>query len=263
MRFRFAALFVVSPLVSSEAQNPGQHVTVRVNPTAVVIRGDTVGMTAIVSNSSSSTESLLTFVVDAPGGVTFIRTPEPAVSWDAGTRASGRPAAVWSSGELVSPGASTPELYFEAVGLPGILTYWAGGDYPYPSYDDGEAVDTGTFANPLETAMISGKTVGVEAWPNPRTAQALLSRLRSLTQSACSRPLFWIANGTLCAQLVRDLDHAEAHRLNGEMSDARNSLARFVTSLSGSSPDSFAPGVTSSGYWLLRPNADIVTRLLS
>lgn len=259
---RLLLTLAIAPMAVGFAQNPGQHLSVDVTIKSIVVRGDTIGVRATVHNSSSSSESLLTYVVDVPGGVTHIVTPTPADLWDAITSSGDRPVASWTTGELVAPGASTPELYFEAVGLPGIEPYWAGGDYQYPSYDSGESPDTATVSDPLHTAMITGTTLGVEPWSAVRTPQALLARLRSLTVSACAAPLAWLPNTQLCDQLLSDLDQAETFRAAGQNADARNSLNHYANLLSGSEPGTPASGATTSAYWLLTTNAQIVLGLL-
>jgi hypothetical protein len=144
------------------------------------------------------------------------------------------------------------------VGLPGILTYWVGGAFTFPSREEDDILPA---ASPLETEMITGQTVGVEPWPADRSAQALIARLRVLTQTACGTPLLWITSSSLCNDLVSDLDQAESFRSNGQLADAGNSLSTFTTAISGPTQGTFAPGVTSAAYWLLKPNADIIVSL--
>ena len=90
--------------------------------------------------------------------------------------------AEWVGG-IIPPGSSTPELHFDAVGLPGIVTYWAGGIFVFPSRD--EENNNSPEPDPLATEMINGQTVGVDSWPADRTAKALIARLRRLTQRTC------------------------------------------------------------------------------
>jgi hypothetical protein len=239
------------------AQNPGQKITVSVQPTSVVARGDTIGITSVVTNLGSSQESLVRYSVDAPAGVVLIHTPNPEPDWLTFPDFRSRPMAFWGILSLLPPGSSTPPLYFESVGLPGILTYWAGGKYQLPMGDD--LPESTPIPDPLVTAMITGKTVGVEPFPPDRTPQGLLARLRTLTQTACSAPLIWITNSTLCNQLVSDLDQAESYRSNGQGALAKDALAHYQ----GLLVDGNAGGsVTSSGYWLLRANAEIINRTL-
>ena len=164
--------------------------------------------------------------------------------------------ALWIILDLLRPGSTTPQLYFEAVGLPGILTYWAGGDFPPPPVDD--ASDAKPPPDLLATEMINGKTVGVEPWPPDRTAKALLARLRSLSQRSCGSPLKWITTSALCAKLIEYLDQADTYRALGETIQAKSSLTSYISALSGKASGAFASGVTASGYWLLKPNASIV-----
>ena len=233
------------------AQNPGQRVTVSVQTTSVVARGDTIGVTSIVANLGASQESLVDYFVDAPGGVVVIHTPTPDLDWMTLRDFRSRPMATWTILTLLPPGSSTPPLYFESVGLPGIVTYWAGGEYELPPGDDIMYSDSNPIPDPLVTRMIAGKTVGVETFPTDRSPQGLIARLRVLTQTACSAPLFWVSNASLCSQLISDIDQVEAHRLNGQIIMAKDVLTHYETLLTDGS-------VSNAGYWLLKSNAAII-----
>jgi hypothetical protein len=162
----------------------------------------------------------------------------------------------WITADSFPAGSITPELHFEAAGLPGILAYWAGGAFQFPSLEE---PDTVAVSDPLVAEMIAGQTVGIEPWPADRTPQALISRLSTLTQRACATPLSWITASSLCSQLVGYLDQAEIFRAGGAMTEARGSLGDFVSALGGPTAGTFAAGVSSSAYWLLTSNANIIS----
>jgi len=267
MRFyamqRLARFLIIVCLVvfstAGRAQNPGQGVSVNIELKSVIVRGDTIGVKAQVTNLGSSRDSLLTYMVDAPSGVTQILRPSPASDWFTLSAFRSRPMATWISGQTVPPGGTSPDLYFESIGVPAIVTYWAEGEHEPPDLPD--APESALATDPLTTEMVNGKTVGVMPWPVDRSAAGLLSRLRGLTQSACASPTVWITDSTLCAQLTSDLDQAETFRANGQTTEARNSLDNFKARLAGPN-GTFAADVSSSGYWLLVPNADIVKNSL-
>lgn len=235
------------------AQLPGQKIAVSIQVTSVIARGDTVGINSVVTNLLTSQESLVRYSVDAPGGVALIRTPSPELDWLTFPDFRSRPMAFWAILKLLPPGSSTPVLQYEAVGLPGILTYWAGGKYELPSGDD--ISDSTPIPDALVMAMITGKTVGVDPFPADRTPQALLARLRVLTQATCDAPLTWITNSTLCTQLVSDIDRAEVYRLNGQTTLAQDALIDYRDKIVAGNTDG---SVSSSAYWLLRTNAEII-----
>lgn len=243
------------------AQNPGQRISIGIDLNSVTIRGDTIGVASTVTNLGTSQESLLSYLVDVPSGVINIRTPAPVANWYASTDFRARPMAVWDILEQqIGPGSATPELYFESIGVPGILTYWAGGKFARSADED--APDSSLVVDPLTVEMITGKTVGVDPWPVDRSPAGLLTRLRSLTQWSCDPPLIWIADSNLCAQLLGDVDQAKAYNASGQAVQARSSLDHYILLLSGSSPAPYAEGVNSSGYWLLKPNAEIIKGML-
>lgn len=251
----FISALIVFPFGRTLAQNPGQNIAAGVRLTAVTQNSDTASISYVVDVLTGSAEQFGRFSIDAPGGVLRITTPLPPTQWSTSTDFAGRPLAHWVGG-MIGAGSSTPELHFDAIGLPGILTYWVGGVFTFPSREEDDA---SVASNPLANEMISGQTVGVEPWPADRSAQNLLARLRVLTQSACSASLLWVNSPTLCSDLLADLDQAETHRSNGDMAAASNSLNAFIGRITGSP---FAPGVTSAGYWLLKSNANIVIALL-
>jgi len=188
--------------------------------------------------------------------------PAPAQSWAAFNDFNGLPMAYWAMLDLVPPGTTTPGLYYESTGLPGIVNYWAGGEVPPKGGEEDEPNPSAPPNDPLVTEMINGKTVGVEPWPADRSSQALLARLRSLTQTSCAAPLSWVTDSGLCSQLIQDLDSAEAYRASGAATQARTSLLHFGSLLTGTPPGSYPAGVSSSAYWLLKPNADVIVGLM-
>ena len=263
MPFVRLILPIVLVLVAAKpglSQNAGQHVKVIVTPVSTAVRGDTTGISYTVRSTTASTEKLVAFFVDAPARVLRIPPPAPVSDWSTDSLWVGRPMAQWTILNLLNPGSTTPRLYFESVGLPGILTYWAGGDFPPPPVDD--AADGKPPSDLLASEMIHGKTVGVDPWPANRTPKALVARLRALTTTSCAAPLKWLKSSALCTKLVGYLDQAEANRAAGNVTSAKSFMAIYIKSLSGESASGFATGVTSSGFWLLKPNADIIVSRL-
>jgi hypothetical protein len=238
------------------AQNPGQNVQVAVQVTAANTTADTTGVSYAVTNLPTSTAPLWLYFVDAPGGVLRIARYTGPLRWTTGTSFGSRARAGWMLlHDYLAAGATTPDLHFDAIGVPGILTYWAGGYFPVPVGGDEVETDSTTIPDPFVVSMITGKTVGVEPWPSDRSAQALLARLRGLTQSSCSAPLNWITDPSLCGQLLADIDQAEVYRSNGQAPQAANSLVHYEGLISAGMTGGT---VTSAAYWLLRANAEIV-----
>jgi hypothetical protein len=152
------------------------------------------------------------------------------------------------------PSGTTPPLLYESVGLPGVVTEWAIGKWPFKTCCDDDPPSS--YENIFVTRSVLGKTVGVEPWPVDRSAQALLARLRALTQNSCSTPLLWISDTNLCTQLLADLDAAESFRASGSASQAQSTLDHY-NGLLGTS-GALSPGVTSSAFWLLSANVGII-----
>lgn len=255
-------VFLAAFATAAYAQTPGTRLTVDVNVTSVFLQGDTTSVTYVLYNRPGSQDSLMMFAVDAPAHVSYISRPNPDSLWSADTLLYGaQPAATWGVLGLLAPAATTPSITFKSTGLPGILKTWTQGNWPIPTCCDDDP-DPPPSENLLEMHSVTGKTVGIEPWPSNRSSQALLARLRSLTQTSCAPPLNWITDSTLCTQLLTDLDAAETSRAAGANVLAKTSLDHYKASLSGLQPGTFANGVTAQAYWLLRSNADIVKSVL-
>lgn len=244
-----------------KAQLPGTRLTVAVQVNSIAMRGDTANVAYVLSNSATSQDSLFAFIVDAPARVKSIPRPQPDSIWMTDSLVHDTvPAAFWSKLDLLAPSSSTAPIFFEAIGLPGIVDERVQGHWPIPTCcdDDPPSASEDVFV----TRTVQGKTVGVEPWPLDRSAKALLARLRILTQQSCTAPLNWITDSTLCTQLLTDLDAAETSRAAGANVLAKSSLDHYKALLTGLPPGTFANGVTGQAYWLLTSNADVVKSTL-
>jgi hypothetical protein len=256
MRLPIIALLAVFG-TDLQAQLPGTRLAVGVQVNIIVLRGDTTSVAYVLSNGADSQDSLFTFIVDAPARVSYIPRPQPDSIWMVDSLIhETEPAAFWSKLDLLPPSSSTVPISFESVGLPGVVSDWVQGHWPIPTCCDDDSAGSGEDI--FVTRTIQGKTVGVEPWPLDRSAQALLARLRTLTQTSCASPLLWITDTGLCGQLVTDLDSAEAYRASGAYAQARTTMDQYSALLNGPDPGTFASGVTSPAFWLLKSNGDIV-----
>ena len=256
----FLGLSVCLPRLAY-SQAPGTRLTVDVTVTSIALRGDTATVSYTLYNRPTSQDSLLLFMVDAPAHVKSISRPSPDSLWSADTLLHAvQPVAMWGDLGLLAPAATSSALSFESVGLPGIQQTWIQGSFPIPTGTESDSGPPPPAS--FEEFNVIGKTVGIDPWPNDRSSQALLARVRSLTQTTCDASLQWISNASLCTQMLADLDEAESQRAAGSPSAARGAIDSFVSRLGGPDPANLASGVTTSAYWLLKPNADIVRALL-
>jgi len=250
-----AALLSLLPL-PLRSQNPGQNVHVDIALVSSVTTADTTAISYTITNLATSTEPLWVFFVDAPTTVVRYTPSTGSVRWRARTYTNYRSRAGWMFlHDYVPASTTTPAIHYEAVGLPGILAFWAGGYFPVPVGADEAETDSTQAPDPFVAQMITGQTVGVEPWPTDRSAQALLARLKTLSQTSCAASLTWITDSTLCTQLTTDLDQAEAYRSAGQTNDAASTLNDYKSRLSTGSSNGT---VRSSAFWLLTANADIV-----
>jgi hypothetical protein len=194
-----------------------------------------------------------------------------------GTLFQGLSVARWAGEDsLVPAGAQSPVFTFRALGLPGVVTYWAGGYFEVPSYEPVDEEDTLPALTPhqvLSANAVAGQTVGVEPFPTDVSPGHLLARLHALADSACS--LGWIQGRGTCRELAAHLDQAGRELQRGRREEAREHLREFVRDLrerSGRRPgeegrgddergergerDDRGAAVNSSAYWLLTVNAE-------
>lgn len=197
MKHLFAAfvLALSTSGVAAGAQSPGFGVSVV--PTITARRGDTVTVSYAVRVEGNARDSLATFMVDAPGLVT-VDLPGPRDAWWIGSRYHERSVATWAKlGGLPRAGSVLPPLKYTAVGLPGVVQYWAEVDLPLDSVITEEPPDT---TNAPDTTVhikgVHGWTLGVVALPADRSDKAMVARLSTLIDRLCD--LGWIDHRPVC-----------------------------------------------------------------
>src|SRR5688500_8594819 len=210
MRLLIAAAFliaVVSPALGQGftsvvlAQGaPGTNLAVEVGFRRIAMRADTVRIEYLVRNAEESREELFEFTVEAPSRVVGIDLPGPRQEWDAATTYKTLSVASWGMlGEQLRPAATTPPLAFEAVGLPGIVTYWAGGWFPVePLEAEYEPPPPMSPRDAIAANAVQGRTIGVDPLPADRRPAALLERLGGLLDDTCG-DLGWITSASVCS----------------------------------------------------------------
>ena len=210
-----------------------ENLHVRVNVAALDVRGDTVRVAYTVTNAPTSTADLFAFTVDAATHLVEIERPSRSVAahtliaHDFG----GRPVASWGFVDpTIAPAASAPSLAYRAIGLPGLVKYWA---TPYQAPDTIEAADVSSeelAAGPGASAADSGLTVGVVPFPADRSRSALLHRLTTMLDRVCMRG--WVDNQGVCNSLRVKIDHDQMDALLNELSAQRgkhvNETAYFL-----------------------------------
>jgi hypothetical protein len=258
MRTVLCATFLSVLALSAWGQGPpGTNLSVDVRVSRIAARGDTTAVEYVLTNSPTSQEELFGFTVEAPAPITRIQVPEPQEQWTTDTKVKGLSVASWGMLDpQLARGASSPPLVFEAIGLPAIVTYWAEGWFPVPTYEPVVLPNTPPPAREaLSANAVTGKTVGVEPFPADVGPANLLGRLRGLSDQACG-DLAWITSATLCSGLKKRLEQATQTLAQGSNSGARAQLESFLTELSGQ----HGPGlpVNDNAYWLLKVNAEFI-----
>jgi hypothetical protein len=226
------------------------------------MQGDTTTISFFVVNAPSSGEELFDFGVDAPSPVTFINLPSPAERWKNSTRVKGLTVASWTMlGTHLPHGSQTPELRYSAIGLPGLVAYWAQGWFPVPEYHPVTLSDTlPTPREAISANRISGLSVGVEPFPSNRSAAALSLRLRGLTDQACDS-LHWIGENGVCSDLTAALDSATQAVSQSDTTTARSNLLNFLAVVAAHHDT--GGSINDNAFWLLSANADFIVQSLN
>lgn len=253
----FAAVSV-APLHSSAQEAPGQGVTVTVDVVRMQRRGDTTSIGYRIRNAPESREELWTFTVEAPSPAVSISRPLPASRWSITNRWGDLPIARWAMLDpLLAPGEETPLLEYAAIGLPGMVVYYAGGDWPVPAYTPLEGAPV--RVNPRESlaaVAVRGITVGVQPVPENLQPVALNERLRTLQTRACA--LGWITSQGVCHSLEVKLENAAKHLERGQLAPARNILGAYLAELEAQHGPQPGKHVNDSAYWLLKTNVEFI-----
>ncbi len=278
----FASLCAAPAAVAVQGR-PGTNLTVTVRVNRIERHGDTALVEYSVRNAPGSQEELWTFTVEAPAAPVSIGLPSPPKLWKTRSRYGDLSVAHWAAiGPNIRPGSETPPLSFRAIGLPGIVPYYAEGFWLPPN--SGPWVDLDTIPRVSErenlaSTAVRGLTVGIEPPPPDRSPGALNERLRTFLSRTCA--LGWISNAGLCHRLQEKLDHAAQalERRNGS-EEARRQLGAFLEELEdqhGPEPGRHAdegrepearhdpePGkpVNAGAYWLLKINVEYLLGLI-
>jgi hypothetical protein len=256
------ALCSGAPLLSHAQGAPGTNLRVNTDPVEVTIRNGATRVAFIIRNDPTSKEELFIVTIDAPAPALTASLPNPQDAWDVSRNYRSRSVVRWGIlGEHLKAGASTPTLSFEARGLPSIVQLWAEGytaPPPLPSnYDEAAPVPDALLTNSVRSSVI-----GVEPYPvtNPTN---LILRLITLQDRACAASLGWVKSATLCQTLKAKLQHAQMMAAQRNNASAKADLTSYVADLSSQYNQGPISGVTASGYWLLKPNAEFIATLLN
>jgi hypothetical protein len=241
---------------------PGTNLSVTVQVVGIAMHGDTTTISFFVANAPSSSEELFDFSVDAPSPVTSINLPSPSERWKNSTRVKGLTVASWTMlGTHLPHGSQTPELRYSAIGLPGVVGYWAQGRFPVPEYHPVTLSDTvPTPREAIAANRISGVSVGVEPFPSDRSAAALSLRLRGLTGQACDS-LHWIGETEVCSDLTAVLDSATQALGQSDTATARSNLLNFLVVVAAHHDT--GGSLNDNAFWLLSANADFIVQSLN
>ena len=244
---------VIPAALGAQGAPSGFAVTTRVD--SIEVRGETIRLGLSVENARTSPVELWGIIVDAPSPVTRQEAPAltpgiPDADWFRQTIRAGQSVSEWLviADVAFAPGTRTPTLWYEASGLPGLVTYRAVAYLPPPQTQN---PDEEAPIDPVTRKSILGTTVGIVPAPSGSDAApaALATRLLDLQGRSCA--LGWITQQGVCHSLEVKLQHAGAALAAGTLEEARGDLQAFINELDAQN----GKFVTTTAYALLRPNA--------
>jgi hypothetical protein len=195
-------LALAATLVATATPSRAQGTfAVRVVPTVIARARDSLSLTYTVTVLPGSTDSLLAFIVEAPGTTLNVVEPPPSSAWTTMNRWGKTATAEWVLLEgKTRAGQSTIPLPVSGHGVLGIVRYWA---KPRPSYSDLETdtqADTVTVPDTvIDVQGAKGLTVGIVAPPTDQSPAARIARLDRLITQMCD--VGWITDAARCARL--------------------------------------------------------------
>jgi hypothetical protein len=236
---------------------PGTNLAVEVGFRRIAMRADTVRVEYLVRNAEESREELFEFTVEAPSKVVRIELPASKENWDTSTVYKTLSVASWGLlGEQLHAGATTPRLAFEAVGLPGVVTYWAGGWFPVePLEAEYEPPPPMSPRDAIAVTAVQGRTIGVDPLPADRRPAALLERLGGLLDDTCG-DLGWITSASVCRSLKENLQQGSRSLGKGDKTGARGRMEGFLAELVAQHNVGGILPVKDAAFWLLKVNAE-------
>lgn len=196
-----SALLTATGIAAHAQQSGAINLQLDVQPTASFMAGNMTRVAYVVANAPRSTDRLFEFAVHSPVPVWRLEVPGPSTRYLGATREGAENVASWGwLDDMPGPGEASPVLAYEAIGLPGIVSYRALRYFGVraPRSDDSTEPEQLRFDRAGREYTI-GKTVGVVPLPLDLRAVALASRLRRLTGEACE--LGWITGAAVCRSL--------------------------------------------------------------
>jgi hypothetical protein len=256
-------VFQADPILSQEVPVPRNKIVLKID-----VRIDDLGNLLRYSynlrNDELAEQGLWQFrlIVSKSLNLSELKSPK---GWDGefGARKDKEYAEInWGTGGDfdIFPGASSDGFSFVSKAIPGIITYYAEGYAPPPSFEPGMATDEPIPGYDDLTPYgpgIVGKTVGPILPPEPFVAIAFIDIIANYKHQ--SYDLGWIDNQGIVNSLDAKLDNAKKHLEKGQKTPAINELKAFVNEVEAQKDKHLKSGA----YALLKYNAEYLMAKLS
>jgi hypothetical protein len=195
-----SVLALASAVRTAPAQSTPINLQLDVQPSASFLAGNVTRVSYVVANEARSTDRLFEFAVRSPVPVWRIEVPRPSTQYLGATQEGRDNVAAWGwLDDMPRPGEASPVLAYEAIGLPGIVSYRALRYFGVRQARPGESDHPELYFDKAGAEHTVGKTVGVVSLPIDLRPATLSRRLGKLLDEACA--LKWIDDATVCRSL--------------------------------------------------------------
>jgi hypothetical protein len=223
----------VADAQDSIAYPRSNNLKARVKATAEAVGGsDTVRVNYTVFNDWTSDQKIDLFVLTTGATpVGHIGTPGARLGWLSKYGIYQDSSTVrWFMAHdlgLIAPEDSAAPFYFSAVGLLGIVKFWARGFVPDLELPE-DVAERMKAPLPIWRDSFQGWTIAVVPFPANMTALGLTQRLEALTNTACKDHLLFITESDICTNPSARQRLAEQAAQAGDVATACSHLGALI-----------------------------------
>lgn len=238
-------------------REPGLDVVVHV--ASVALNGDTIAIGYVIESRPGTPMTIGSLALRTPTPAIALEYPKDRHDWETFGRHGDEPMPTWAAmGAGIRAGESSPVLTMRAVGVTGLIGYYAVPDIMERMKRDTIIDDEAPGTDGYEDWGFKGEVVGIVPPPVNLGPGEQIARVQGFLTRSCGAER-WITSDVVCTGLAEQLQRAAQAVAAGGAADARPHLAAFVAELDAQHG---APSkhVTDAAYALLRPNVAYLLR---
>ena len=233
---------------------------VMVHVANVGLSGDTIAIGYVIESRPGTPMTISSLALRTPTPAIALEYPKDRHSWDTFERHGDEPMPTWAAmGAGIRAGESSPVLTMRAVGVTGLIGYYAVPDIMERMKRDTVIDDTDTGTDGYEDWGFKGEIVGIVPPPANLGPAGQVARIQGFLARSCGAER-WITSDVVCTSLAEQLQRAAQAFAGGNAADARPHLTAFLAELDAQRGAAPSRHVTEAAYALLRPNVAYLLR---